>query len=409
MIGIRIVAAGVMGLCVALHAAEPARAQSYPSKVIKMVVPAGPGGPTDVLARLVAERMAAALGQSVIIDNRGGAGGAIAAKAVAGADPDGYTLLFGNTATLANIPAVSKSAGYDPVRNFAAVAKVMDSYMILVVRADAPWKSVGELVAYAKANPGKLNHGSAGAGNLTHLSGELLKVKAGIDFVSVQYKSSAEFNTALLGGQVDLVVDNVAGLRALIQDGKLRALAVSSAERQPDFPDVPTMMEAGVPDYVVTAFFGVAAPAGTPAPVIARLNTVINDGLKTEALQESLRKLGAKASIEVTGAIRALHRRRISEMEGNLRRIGHQGGLNFAGLRRVGKGATPCSRNERHLGAPLPTAIRGFAGGQNRSAPCSSADASTGDFAPPYRRVYAPRTRSITAIGSATVSPCQAM
>ena len=124
MIGIRIVAAGVMGLCVALHAAEPARAQSYPSKVIKMVVP---GGPTDVLARLVAERMAAALGQSVIIDNRGGAGGAIAAKAVAGADPDGYTLLFGNTATLANIPAVSKSAGYDPVRNFAAVAKVMDS------------------------------------------------------------------------------------------------------------------------------------------------------------------------------------------------------------------------------------------------------------------------------------------
>jgi tripartite-type tricarboxylate transporter receptor subunit TctC len=229
MIGIRIVAAGVMGLCVALHAAEPARAQSYPSKVIKMVVPAGPGGPTDVLARLVAERMVAALGQSVIIDNRGGAGGAIAAKAVAGADPDGYTLLFGNTATLANIPAVSKSAGYDPVRNFAAVAKVMDSYMILVVRADAPWKSVGELVAYAKANPGRLNHGSAGAGNLTHLSGELLKVKAGIDFVSVQYKSSAEFNTALLGGQVDLVVDNVAGLRALIQDGKLRALAVSSA------------------------------------------------------------------------------------------------------------------------------------------------------------------------------------
>ena len=298
MIGIRIVAAGVMGLCVALHAAEPARAQSYPSKVIKMVVPAGPGGPTDVLARLVAERMAAALGKSVIIDNRGGAGGAIAAKAVAGADPDGYTLLFGNTATLANIPAVSKSAGYDPVRNFAAVAKVMDSYMILVVRADAPWKSVGELVAYAKANPGKLNHGSAGAGNLTHLSGELLKVKAGIDFVSVQYKSSAEFNTALLGGQVDLVVDNVAGLRALIQDGKLRALAVSSAERQPDFPDVPTMIEAGVPDYVVTAFFGVAAPAGTPAPVIAKLNSVINDGLRTEALRAAMNKLGATPTME---------------------------------------------------------------------------------------------------------------
>jgi tripartite-type tricarboxylate transporter receptor subunit TctC len=172
MIGKSIVVVGAIGVCAALGASEPARAQSYPSKVIKLVVPAGPGGPTDILARLVAERMTAALGQSVIIDNRGGAGGAIAARAVAAAEPDGYTLLFGNTATLANIPAVSKTAGYDPVKNFAAVAKVMDSYMILVVRADAPWRSVGELVAHAKANPGKLNQGSAGAGNLTHLSGE---------------------------------------------------------------------------------------------------------------------------------------------------------------------------------------------------------------------------------------------
>ena len=233
---IRIICAGLMGLCVALHAGDPARAQSYPTKVIKLVVPAGPGGPTDLLARLIAERMTAALGQGVIIDNRGGAGGALAARAVAAADPDGYTLLFGNTATLANIPAVSKSAGYDPTKSFAAVAKVMDSYMLLVVRPDAPWKTVGELVAYAKANPGKLNHGSAGAGNLTHLGGELLKARAGIDFVAVQYKSSAEFITALLGGQVQFCFDNVAGLRALIDDGKLRALAVTSAARQADFP-----------------------------------------------------------------------------------------------------------------------------------------------------------------------------
>jgi len=295
---LRLVTGLALGLCAAAGLADSAQAQTYPSKAIKLVVPAGPGGPTDVLARLIGERMAAALGQSVVIDNRGGAGGALAARAVAGADPDGYTLLFGNTATLANIPAVSKSAGYDPAKNFAAVSKVMDSYMILIVRPDAPWKTLAEFVAHARANPGKLNHGAAGPGNLTHLSGELLKAKLGIDFIAVQYKSSAEFITALLGGQVDLAIDNVAGLRGLIQDGKLRPLAVTSRERQPDFPDVPTMIEAGVPDYVVTAFFGVVAPAGTPAPIVARLNAVINDALKTEAVRASMKKLGAKPTIE---------------------------------------------------------------------------------------------------------------
>jgi tripartite-type tricarboxylate transporter receptor subunit TctC len=287
-----------IAICAATVAADAARAQTYPSKVIKLVVPAGPGGPTDVLARLVGDRMAAELGQSVIVENRGGAGGAIAARAVAGADPDGYTLLFGNTATLANIPAVSKSAGYDPAKNFAAVAKVMDSYMILVVRPDARWKSVADLVADAKAHPGKLNHGAAGPGNLTHLSGELFKSKAGIDFVAIQFKGSAGFITALLGGQVDLAFDNVAGLRGLIQDGKLRALAVTSRQRQADFPNLPTMIEAGVPDYVVTAFFGVVAPAGTPAPIVTKLNTVINDALKSDALRAALKKLGATPTIE---------------------------------------------------------------------------------------------------------------
>jgi tripartite-type tricarboxylate transporter receptor subunit TctC len=296
-ITLRIISVGLIGVCAITCAAEVARAEGYPSKVIKLVVPAGPGGPTDLLARLVAERMAATLGQAVIVDNRGGAGGAIEARAVAAAEPDGYTLLFGNTATLANIPAVSKSAGYDPTKSFAAVAKIMDSYMLLVVRPDFSARTVGELIAMAKANPGKLNHGAAGAGNLTHLSGELLKVRAGVDFVAVQYKSSAEFITALLGGQVQFAFDNVTSLRALIDEGKLRALAVTSAERQADFPNVPTMIEAGVPDYVVTAFFGVVAPAGTPPAIVAKLNAVINDGLKTDALRESLRKLGAQATI----------------------------------------------------------------------------------------------------------------
>jgi tripartite-type tricarboxylate transporter receptor subunit TctC len=282
----------------ALAASISAQAQAYPDRVIKMVVPAGPGGPTDVLARLVADRLSSALGQSVIIDNRGGGGGAIGAKTVANADPDGYTLLFGNTATLANIPAVSKSAGYDPVKNFAAVAKVMDSYQILVVRPDFAAKSVRELVAYAKANPGKLNYGAAGVANLTNLSGELLKLKAGIDVVPIQYKSGAESIAAVLGDQVQLAIDNVTALRSLIEEGRLKALAVTSAARHKDFPDLPTMIEAGVPDYVVTSFFGVVAPAGTPAAIVMKLNGAINDGLKSEALQTSLKRLGAEATIE---------------------------------------------------------------------------------------------------------------
>src|SRR5215471_3806305 len=275
-----------------------AQAQTYPARVIKLIVPAGPAGPTDLLARLLADRMGAALGQAVIVENRGGGGGVIGARAVAAAEPDGYTLLFGNTATFANIPAVSRNAGYDPLRNFAPIAKVMDSYQMLVVRPDFSAKTVGELVAYAKANPGKLNAGAAGLGNLTNLSVELLKLKTGIDCATVQYKSGGEFVRAVLSGEVQFAIDNVTSLRALIDDGKLRALAVTSTARQPDFPAVPTMLEAGVPDYVVTSFFGVAAPAGTPAPVIERLSKVINDNLTSDIMQANLKKLGAAPTIE---------------------------------------------------------------------------------------------------------------
>jgi tripartite-type tricarboxylate transporter receptor subunit TctC len=282
----------------ALGARGPARAQAYPTRVIKLIVPAGPAGPTDLLARLLADRMGAALGQAVIVENRGGGGGVIGARAVAAAEPDGYTLLFGNTATFANIPAVSRNAGYDPLKNFLPIAKVMDSYQVLVVRPDFPAKTVGEFVAYAKAHPGKLNAGAAGLGNLTNLSIELLKLKAGIDVATVQYKGGGDFIRAVLADEVQFALDNVTSLRALIDDGKLRALAVTSTARQPDFLAVPTMIEAGVPDYVVTSFFGVAAPAGTPAPVIARLSAVINASLTSDVMRTSLKKLGAAPTIE---------------------------------------------------------------------------------------------------------------
>jgi tripartite-type tricarboxylate transporter receptor subunit TctC len=284
-------------LCLPAMAAS-ASAQTYPNRAIRLIVPAGPGGPTDVLARLVAERISSALGQSVVVDNRGGGGGAIGAKAVAGADPDGYTLLFGNTATLANIPAVSRSAGYDPEKHFAAVAKVMDSYQVLVVNRDLPVRSVAELTAHIKASPGKLNYGAAGPTNLTNLAGELYKSKAGLDFVAVHFKSGAESLACVIAGQCQLTIDNVTAVRALVADGRLRPLAVTSATRQQDLPELPTMIEAGVADYVVTSFFGVVAPAGTPAPVVAQLNTAINAGLRTEMLQAAMQKLGAAPTVE---------------------------------------------------------------------------------------------------------------
>ncbi|MDB5599294.1 MAG: extra-cytoplasmic solute receptor BugT [Xanthobacteraceae bacterium] len=290
--------AGLMCVGAITLSSNFAQAQTYPDKVVRLVVPAGPGGPTDVLARLIADRLTASLKQPVIVDNRGGAGGVIGARSVATASPDGYTLLFGNTATLANIPAVSKSANYDPVKNFTAVAKLTDSYQILVVAPEFPVKSVAELIAYAKANPGKLNYADVGIGNLTHLSGELLKLKAGIDFVPVHYKSGGEAMTALLGNQAQFAIDNVAVVRPLLQDGKLRALAVTSKTRQPDFPDLPTMIEAGVADYVVTSFFGVVAPAGTPLAIVQRLNADILAALKTPETQAVMAKLGAKPANE---------------------------------------------------------------------------------------------------------------
>lgn len=276
----------------------PAQAQIYPNRVIKMVVPAGPAGPTDLLGRLVASSLSSTLGQPVIIENKGGAGGAIGARAVATAAPDGYTLFVGNTATLANIPAVSAGAGYDPIKDFAPIAKIMDSYQILVVRSGLPVKSVAELVAYAKANPGKLNYAAVGVGNITHLSGELFKIKTGTDFALIQYKSGGEAMTAVMSGQADFAIDNVAVSRPQITAGTMRALAVTSATRQATYPELPTMIEAGVPGFVVTSFFGIAAPAGTPAPIVAKLHSEIAAALKTEKIVSTLEQLGAVASTE---------------------------------------------------------------------------------------------------------------
>jgi tripartite-type tricarboxylate transporter receptor subunit TctC len=272
------------------------KAQSYPTRSIKLVVPFGPGGPTDVSARIVAQVVQSGLGLSVVIENRPGAGGAIGTKSVANADPDGGTLLIGTSATLGVVPALMKNPGYDPIKSFAPVAKVADSTLVLVVPANLPAASVQDFVAYAKANPGKLSFASAGVGNQTQLLAELFKSKAGLDIVHVPYKSGAEMVTAILGEQVQMAFPDVSILIPLIREGKLKALAVTSAKRHPQLPDVPTMIESGIPDYIMTFWSGVVAPAGTPAEIVDRLNTAINDGLTSAAVRDNLAKVGAEAS-----------------------------------------------------------------------------------------------------------------
>ncbi len=273
-----------------------AETQSYPTRTIKLVVPFGPGGPTDVSARIVAQVVQSGLGPSVVIENRPGAGGAIGSKSVANAEPDGATLLIGTSATLGVVPALMKNPGYDPIKSFAPVAKVADSTLVLVVPATFPANSVQEFVAYAKANPGRLSFASAGVGNQTQLLAELFKSKAGLDIVHVPYKSGAEMVTAILGEQVQMAFPDVSILIPLIREGKLKALAVTSASRHPQLPDVPTMIESGIPDYIMTFWSGVVAPAGVPAEIVNRLNTAINDGLTSASVRENLAKVGSQAS-----------------------------------------------------------------------------------------------------------------
>ena len=270
-----------------------APAQNYPDKLIKIIVPATAGGPTDVPARLASQILPPRLGQPIVIEYRPGVGGAIGAKAVATAAPDGYTLLAGNTSVLAVIPAVSASAGYDPVKDYLPVAKISESFQILVVRPSFPAKTLKEFIDYAKANPGKLNYAHTGVGALPHLTAELFKTRTGVDVVGVSYRSGAESVTAVLSDAVHFTFESITILLPLIREGKLRAFGVTSRTRSPLAPDLPTIRESGVPDYEVLTFNGIVAPARTPAAIVNRLNAAINEGLRTEEMQTIITPLGA--------------------------------------------------------------------------------------------------------------------
>ncbi len=260
-----------------------------------MIVPFPPGGPIDTMARMVAQELTARVGQ-VVVENRPGGGSTIGTKYVAAAPPDGYTLMFGSSGSLAVAPALYSSLKIDPLKAFAPIATVALLPHVFVENIDMPPKTIGEFVAYAKARPGKINFG-AGLGTPPHLLSTLFKTEAKIDVVFVPYNGSAQSINDLLGGQTQFTIDGLVTLYPLIKAGKLRPLAVARAERWPALPDVPTLVESGYPDFVIDAWTGLVAPAGTPRDIVDELNAAVNAGLATQAAQERLAKFSAIAKL----------------------------------------------------------------------------------------------------------------
>ncbi|MDA8444928.1 tripartite tricarboxylate transporter substrate binding protein [Paracidovorax valerianellae] len=269
-------------------------AQAFPNKPITIIVPFAAGGTTDILARVIGQGLSAELGQSVVVDNRAGAGGNIGGQMAARAPADGYTLFMGTVGTHAINAALYKKMPFDPVKDFAPLTRVANVPNLLVANPNQPYKSVQELIAYAKANPGKVNFGSSGSGSSIHLSGELFKSLAKVDMQHVPYKGSAPAVTDLLGNQIGIMFDNMPSAIQHVRSGKLRPIAVTTAKRSPELPDVPTIAEAGVPGYEATSWFGMFAPAGTPAPIVAQLNKALVKVLSQPETKKKLADQGAE-------------------------------------------------------------------------------------------------------------------
>jgi tripartite-type tricarboxylate transporter receptor subunit TctC len=273
----------------------PAFGQEYPTKVIKLVVPYPPGGATDVIGRVMAQKLSTELGQQVIVDNRAGAAGSIGAGAVASSAPDGYTLLMGAMTSHSISAALTKTA-FDMEKSFAPIAIVGTVPLVFVVNTSVKAKNLSELIALAKSKPGALTFASAGNGSPQHLAGEMFKRMAGIDMLHVPYKGSGPAMTDLIGGQVDSMIETAPAAQSHVKGGKLRALATASAQRVPTLPDVPTATEAGLKGFEVSSMFGIAAPAGTPAPIIAKLNGTLKKILSMQDVKDSMLAQGAIAT-----------------------------------------------------------------------------------------------------------------
>ena len=284
-------AAGAAALPLASHVA---RAQAYPNKLIKLILPFLPGSPNDVIARLLAPSWSSRLGQPVVIDNRPGGGTSIGTKAVMTAEPDGHTLLVSSSNVHVIAQTLNRNVTFDPIKDFAPVATVATASWVLVITSAVPAKSLAEFIAYAKANPGKMNIGF-GQGTGPQLVGELFKKVTGTNIAGIPYKGGAQVMADMLGGQIQVNFNTIGSTLPLIREGKLRALAVTGATRSPDFPELPTMVEAGFPDLTLSSTVGILAPARTPARVINRLNSEVNESLKSAELKANMLKAGYEA------------------------------------------------------------------------------------------------------------------
>jgi tripartite-type tricarboxylate transporter receptor subunit TctC len=274
--------------------AASATAEDYPNRPITLVVPFPPGGSTTIVARIVADKMSEALGQSIVVDNRGGAGGTIGSRAVSKSAPDGYTILLGYTGTLAIGPTLYGNVGYDPRRDFEPIGRIGTAPNTLVVHPSVPVHSVAELIAYAKANPGGVNYGSAGIGTVSHVCGEYFATVAGVKLTHIPYKGTGPAIIDLLGGHIPMAFAPVPATHDNAKSGNLRMLAVTSAVRSTLLPDVPTIAEAALPGFEAVLRYGLVAPAGTPPAITARLNAALNAALASEDVRARLAIDGAE-------------------------------------------------------------------------------------------------------------------
>jgi tripartite-type tricarboxylate transporter receptor subunit TctC len=286
--------AGALGIAILFAIAGAAKAETYPTRPIKLVVTFAPGGPADVMARLIGNAISQIVGQNIYVENHPGAGGTLGARDVAKSSPDGYTLLLANTANIVISPLLIKDAGYNPADALAAVAILGATPNILIANNGSAFKSVQDVIDYARKNPGKLNFSSAGIGTPLHLIGEMFKQRLGLDMVHVPYKSGGQATQAVMTGEVQISFDSAELAIPAVENASVRGLAVTGSTRIPQLPDLPTMVEAGVPDFVSVSFTGIAAPAGTPHEIVDRLNHAINEALQSDAVRPVLARLAVQ-------------------------------------------------------------------------------------------------------------------
>ena len=296
--------AGV-GLLLASPAARAESAAAYPSRNIPIIVPFTPAGTTDILARMIGAKLAEKFNRTVVVENRPGAGGNTGGNVVAKAAPDGYTLLLGTISTHAINSSLYKNMPYDAIKDFAPISRIANVPNLLVVNKNAPYSTFSELVAYGKANPGKLTFGSSGSGTTLHLSGELFRQMTGIEMTHIPYKGSSPAISDLIGGQISMLFDNIPTVLPQVKSGNLKGLATTAATRNRELPEVPTVAESGLAGFLVMSWFGLLAPAGTPADIIEKLNQAVVESINTPDVQARILALGSEPAPETSAQFAA--------------------------------------------------------------------------------------------------------